>query len=130
MKSTVLAVVAVFLAWSAMDFVIHGVLLESTYQATASLWRPMNEMKMGLMRVVGVIASVAFVMVYVRFFGRKGVGVGAAYGAWFGLGAGVSMGYGMYAVMPLPYSLAFAWFVGTLAEGIVAGVITGAIIKK
>ena len=130
MKRIILAIVAVFVAWSAMDFVIHGILLEPTYQATASLWRPMNEMKMGLMRVVGVVASAAFVMVYARFFGRRGMVTGAGYGAWWGLGAGMSMGFGMYSVMPIPYSLAFAWFLGTLVEGIVAGVITGAIIKK
>ena len=90
----------------------------------------MNEMKMGLMRLVCALASVAFVMVYARFFGRKGPGAGAEYGAWWGLGAGVSMGYGTYSVMPIPYSLALAWFLGTLVEGIAAGVITGAIIRK
>ena len=130
MKSIVLSIVAVFLAWSALDFVIHGVILQSSYQATAQFWRPMNEMKMGVMYVAVLIAAVAFVCVYARFFGPRGIRTGAEYGAWFGLGAGVSMGYGAYAVMPIPYAMAFAWFLGTLVEGIVGGIITGAIIRK
>ena len=40
MKRIVLAVVAVFVAWSALDFVIHGLILASSYEATARLWRP------------------------------------------------------------------------------------------
>jgi hypothetical protein len=33
MKHTILAVVAVFIAWSVMDFLIHGLLLRSIYEA-------------------------------------------------------------------------------------------------
>jgi len=64
MKRFVLAVLAVFAAWSALDFLIHGMILRSAYEATAALWRPMGEMKMGLMYVVGVIAAAAFVGLY------------------------------------------------------------------
>jgi hypothetical protein len=33
-------------SWAVMDFVIHGVLLKATYNATAELWRAMGKMKM------------------------------------------------------------------------------------
>lgn len=130
MKRTLLAVVAVFLAWSALDFVIHGVVLQSSYMATPQLWRPMNEMKMPVMYLAVLIAAVAFVAVYVRFFAQKGIRTGAEYGAWFGLGAGVSMAYGSYSVMPIPYVMALGWFLGTLVEGVAAGVIVGLVIRK
>jgi len=39
-KRAILAVVGVFIAWSMLDFLIHGLLLQSTYEATANLWRP------------------------------------------------------------------------------------------
>jgi Amt family ammonium transporter len=55
-KRIAFGIVAVFVAWQVMDFVLHGLILGSTYQATAPLWRPMAEMKMGLMRVVGLVA--------------------------------------------------------------------------
>ena len=57
-KRIVLAVIAVFVLWQVLDFVIHGLILMKTYQATASLWRPRPEMKLGLMRVVGALMRI------------------------------------------------------------------------
>ena len=63
-KRAALAVVAVFIAWSILDFVIHGLLLKTIYEETAGLWRPMEEMKMPLMYVVTLIYTVCFVAIY------------------------------------------------------------------
>ena len=57
-KKTILSILAVFIAWSVMDYVIHGVILRSSYAATASLWRPMGEMKTSLMYFSVMIASI------------------------------------------------------------------------
>ena len=130
MKRIVLSVLAVFVAWSALDFILHGVILRQSYEATAPLWRPMSEIKMWVMHLAVLIASIAFVGVYARFFARRGLRAGAEYGAWFGLGAGVSMGYGTYAVMPIPYVMALAWFLGTLVHAMVGGMLIGAILRK
>jgi hypothetical protein len=128
-KKACLAVVAVFICWAVVDFVIHGILLQASYGATADLWRPMEEMKMGLMYVVTFISCLVFVLIYALLVGNKRLGTGLAYGGLFGLGAGISMGYGTYSVQPIPYVMAFSWFLGTLVEGILAGLITGAIVK-
>jgi hypothetical protein len=129
-KRIVLAVLAVFVAWSAIDFVIHGVLLAQTYQDTAQLWRPMEQMKMGLMRVVVLIAATVFVCLYACFVGKKSVATAVKFGLLFGLGAGISMGYGTYAVQPIPYKIAITWFLGTVVETTVAGLLTGLIVKE
>ena len=130
MKKVILSVLAVFVAWSAVDFVIHGVVLRSTYEATASLWRPMGEMKMSVLHLSVLIAALAFVCIYSRFFSRKGVATGLEYGFWFGLGTGVSMGYGSYSVMPIPYHMALVWFLGSLVEATLGGLIVGSIIRE
>jgi hypothetical protein len=130
MKRTLLAVLAVFVLWSAMDFVIHGLVLASPYAATPQLWRPMGEMKMGLMYVTVLIAAAVFVGIYAWFIADKSVKTAVRYGLVFGIGSGVSMGYGSYSVMPLPYEIAFGWFLGSLIEAIAAGWITGMIVKK
>jgi hypothetical protein len=130
MKRIILSVVAVFIAWSVMDFIMHGVILKSAYTATASLWRPMAEMKMGVMYVSVLIASTAFVLIFSQFFARKGVGMGLKYGLCFGIATGVSMGYGSYSVMPIPYHMAFSWFLGSVIEAAIGGMIAGAIIKE
>ena len=129
-KRAVLAMIAVFVAWSVLDFVIHGVILGGTYAVTPELWRPMEEMKTGLMYGVGVIAAVCFVAIYAWLIQPKSVAAGVKYGALFGLCTGISMGYGTYSVMPIPYTLALGWFLGSLVELILAGLLVGWIVKS
>jgi hypothetical protein len=128
-KKFALAVVAVFVAWSVLDFFIHGLMLRSAYEATASLWRPMGEMKMGLMYAVGAVGAAAFVGLYAAVVKPKSVAAGLKYGLLFGIATGVPMGFGTYCVMPIPVYMAFVWFGGSLIETVVGGAIAGAIIR-
>jgi hypothetical protein len=130
MKRTILAILAVFVTWSALDFVIHGLILGSTYAATPQLWRPMAEMKMGLMYFTVLVTAAAFVYIYARFIAAKGVMTAVLYGLIFGIGTGIAMGYGTYSVMPIPYSMAFVWFIGSVVEFTIGGLVTGMIIRK
>ena len=128
-KKCGLAVVAVFVAWQIMDFVIHTIILAPQYAATASLWRPEGEMKMGLMMIVSLIGATCFCLVYDRFFATKNIANGALYGLIFGIGTGSAMGHGTYSVMPLPYTLALGWFLSSVVLSVVAGLLVGVIIK-
>ena len=130
MKKPILAVVAVFIAWSVLDYVIHGIILMPIYGATAALWRPMEEMKMGVMYIVVLIATICFVYIYAAMISDKGSRTALLYGLIFGIGAGVSMGYGTYSVMPIPYTLAFGWFLGTVVEAVAAGWIVWFIVGR
>ena len=129
MKRTLLAITVVFIAWSLLDFVIHGLLLQSAYEATASLWRSMDEMKMPLMYLVTLVYSACFVAIYALLGRERSFATGIRYGGLFGLAAGISMGFGSYSYMQIPLSLAWGWFFGVLAESIVAGALTGFILK-
>ena len=128
-KRMLLAIIAVFIAWSVLDFIIHGVLLQSIYEATADLWRPMEEMKMFLMYLVTLLFTAAFVLIYVLLITQKSLVSGIKFGALFGLAIGISMGFGSYSYMPIPLALAWSWFFGTLLQAIIAGAIVGAIVK-
>lgn len=128
-KRTLLAVLAIFITWSVLDAIIHGVLLKSTYEASASLWRPMDEMNMPLMYLVTLVFTVCFVLIY-GLIERKSLAAGIKFGALFGLATGISMGLGSYSYMPIPLTLAWSWFLGTLIELIVAGAIAGVIMKS
>ena len=130
MKKTALAILCVFVAWSVMDFVIHGMILQSSYAATASLWRPMGEMKMSLMYLTVFVSAIAFVLIYSLFLSQKGIWTGLSYGLLFGIGTGLPMGYGTYSVMPIPYSMAFTWCFGSIIEAMVAGLIVGLMIRE
>jgi hypothetical protein len=130
MKRGILAILILFVFWSLADYLIHSLLLSGTYQATAKLWRPMAEMKMFLIHITVLISAVIFVLIYTLFFKYRGAGTGLAYGFLYGIGAGISMGYGTYAVMPIPYALALSWFLGTLFETTLGGLLLGWIVKK
>jgi len=129
-KRTVWAVVVVFIVWSILDFILHGLLLRSTYEATANLWRPMDQMNMPLMYLVTLVFATCFVLIYGFLVGQKSMTSGIRFGALFGLATGISMGFGSYVYMPIPLTLAFSWFFGSWIEAIVAGAVAGAIIKS
>jgi len=129
-KRILLGGIVVFILWSLVDFIIHGVILRGTYEATASLWRPMAEMKMGLMYAVIFIAALAFASIYGWLVGSKSLQTGFRYGLLYGIAVGVGMGYGTYSVMPIPYSMALTWFLGSVLEATLGGLLLGMIIRK
>lgn len=128
-KRSILTVIATFIAWSLIDFVVHGFLLQGAYESTADLWRPMEEMKMGLMYLVTLLYLICFVAIYATCIGEKSICSGMRFGFLFGLAAGISMGFGSYSYMPIPASLAWIWFAGVLVECTIAGLLAGVIIK-
>ncbi|RQV99026.1 MAG: DUF2177 family protein [Calditrichaeota bacterium] len=129
-RKLLLATLVVFIVWTVLDFVIHGLLLQSAYEGSMQLWRPMPEMKTGLMYLVRLVAALVFVTIYVRLISPKNMKNGLYYGLLFGLGTGISMGYGTYSVQPIPYIMALTWFLGTLVEAILGGVLTALIVKE
>jgi len=129
-KRSLLAVIAVFVVWSVLDFIIHQVILQSTYQATAQLWRPMNEMKLGLLYVATAVGCVCFVGIYALLIQPKSLASGVKFGLLFGVGSGFGMGYATYSVMPVPHFLALVWFVGAVVEMVLGGLLTAAIVKN
>ena len=130
LKRILLATAAIFLVWQALDFVIHGMILRGTYATMPALWRPMAEMKMPLMWIVSAIAAFCFAAIYGWLVRPKSLGDALRFGLLFGIGAGVSMGYGSYAVMPIPYTMALTFFLGTLVEALVAGALVGLIVRE
>ena len=115
-KRTIWAVVAVFIVWSILNFILHGLLLRSTSEATASLWRPMDQMNVPLRYFVTLVITVCFVLIYEFLVTQKSLGSGIRFGALFGLATGISMGFGSYSVLPIPLTLAWTWFLGSCAK--------------
>ena len=128
-KKIIFATIAVFVLWFLLDWVIHGMLLMPTYNETASLWRPMEEMKPALMWFVNAITAACLVSVYALFFKEKNLKNGAIYGLLIGIAYGAGMGFGTYAYMPIPYILAQGWFWASVVEVTAAGVVIGLIVK-
>ena len=82
---------------------------------------------MGLISFTVLISAFVFVYIYYRFFAEKTLGAAVKWGVLFGVSSGFSMGIGTYAVMPVPEAMSMAWVFGTIAEGVVGGVLLGLI---
>ncbi len=90
----------------------------------------MEEMKVLLMYIVTLLFTASFVVIYGLLVTQKSLVSGITFGALFGLATGVSMGFGSYSYMPIPLVLVWSWFLGTLVQSIVAGLIVGAVVKS
>ncbi len=136
--------IVTFIVLLGCGYAIHHVWLMPIYQATASLWRPMGEMKemmplmMGYYAVLSVIIAALFCkmkkakMACIATEGAESqCKVGGKYcpiklGICFGVMVGLFMGVlsaGNYIWMPIPSELAIKWFVGDLVQGIVLGIV-------
>ena len=123
------AVIVVLVLWQALDFVMHQVILAPTYEATAHLWRRMEEMKLGLMVVVSIVSAACFVGIYTFLVRPKSAARGLAYGLIYGVAGGIGMGLGSYTYMDIPSRLALVWLLGTLVQMILAGLLVGLIVR-
>ena len=129
MKRPFGAGVAIFAAWAAVDYVLHGLLLRATYEASVDLWRPAGQMNMPLVYGVTVVLIACFVLIYQLLVAKKSLSAGIFLGVLYGLTTGIASGFGTYIHMPLPLTLAWGWFLGGLVKGLAAGAIVGAVIK-
>jgi hypothetical protein len=121
--------ILILFAWGTIDYLLHGLVLKPTYEASAHLWRSQSEMNLPLIYLVVVILIVCFVAIYSRFITPKSMAKGIVYGTIYGLATGIAVGFGTYIHMPVPSTLAWGWFLGGWAKGIVAGAIVGAIVR-
>ena len=128
MKKFIFAVVSLFILFMITGYLIHGVILKDMYMQTASLWRPLPEMKNWLLQTSTIVHCIIFVWLY-SMMSKKSIGAGIKFGFLFGIAYGFGMGYGTYSTMPIPLYLANAWFIGSVIETTLAGLVTGLIIK-
>lgn len=130
MKRCLLAWLAVFLAWSIFDGLAHGLAFQSLYADRPGVWRPQDEIKIGVIYLGVLIATGAFVGIYARLIANKTLKSGVLYGLIFGIGGGASMAAGGYAVHPIQWELALGWLLLAVIEGAVGGWLVGLIVKQ
>jgi hypothetical protein len=129
-KQTLLATVAVFVLWSVIDFLVHGVMLHAAYQETLHLWRPEDQVHALLMSVVTLFFGFMLVVTYGYYVVPKSLATGLGFGAALGIGVGVLVGLGSFAYMPIPLYLAIAWCLVNFVKIALAGLIAGQLIKE
>lgn len=125
------AILTVFVGISATDFLIHQVWLAESYAATAGLWRADADMKAHMPWVMGgeFLVAVMFVTLWARGFASPACPTRATiYGLIVGLLLQTNTVM-MFAVQPLPASLAIKWFVAGVVQSILMSLLVWAVYK-
>ncbi len=132
-KNFWIAFIVVFIVLEIMNYIIHAVILGSTYamENVAKAFRTMEDMqsKMWVMYIVDLVWSFFFVFLFVKGYENKGVMEGVRYGIYIGLFVQFVAAYAQYVVYPLEYSLTFQWFIYGFIESIILGIVTALIYK-
>lgn len=132
-KKFLLAGSAAFVVIFALEFAMHGFLFHPLYAATASVWRPpeyANKL-MGLMVLGQLIFSLVFAFIYAKGYepAKAGAAQGMRFGFLIGLLTSPFSALMWYVVLPVPETLAAAWFVAGMVETLVAGAVVGALYR-
>ncbi|HNR89097.1 MAG TPA: hypothetical protein PKM65_12220 [Spirochaetota bacterium] len=128
-KKYLLASVAVYVAFQAIDFVFHGIIMADTYKALSHLWRSDMMSYMWIMYLAGVVLAGAFTYIFVKGYEGKGLLEGVRFGIVAGLFMNVMGMFGQYAMYPVPFSLTLIWFGYGMAQYVIGGVIAAAIYR-
>jgi hypothetical protein len=120
----------VFVLVFVLDYIINNYLMMSTYAQVSNLWRPMEEMKWGLVVVCQLFFAFFFTLIFSKGYEAKGVWEGVRYGFYVSMMMYVPAAYMTYATMPIPYALALQWFLYGSAEVIIAGIALALVFKK
>lgn len=126
----ILAIVVVYIANYAFDFLYHGVMLGESYKETADAWRSEEEMmkRIPLQLICYALISIGFCTVWAFGFGGKGVKCGAIYGFFLGV-----MGVGgmliNFVFFPMPDQFMIPWSIGGILVGVLSGVIVALVYK-
>lgn len=121
---------AILVAWTVIDALMHQLILAPFYNASAGLWRPVDQMNIALIYTVTCALIGVFVSVYRLLVRPRTLGTGLALGAFLGAALGIASGAGTYIHMPIAPALAWGWFLGGWLKGIVAGAIMGVMITE
>ena len=122
--------VAVFIVMHVIGYVVHVVMMDDTYTALGTLFRPKEEMNsmMWMMFLSGAVLVFLFCYIFTKGYEGKGVMEGARYGALMGVFLAL-VNVDQHVIYPLPATVAAIWFVTVVVSMTIAGAVFAAIYK-
>ena len=127
----IISAVVVFIVFQIMEYLVHEVMLKSTYVSLASIWRPEADFqsKFWIMILTSAIWCFLFTYFYAKTCKVGGLMTGVRFGFLIGLFFTIPMSYNWYVILPIPYHLALRWFLFGMGEIIIAGIIVALLYK-
>ena len=129
-KRFIVASVAVYIVFQALDFIIHGIVLADTYKALSNVWRPDMMSLMWIFYAAGLVFAVLFVYVFTKGYEGKGILEGVRYGIIMGLFMELIGTFGQYVLYPIPFLLSLQWFIYGMIEFIIAGIVVASLYRS
>jgi len=121
--------VVIYIVGGILNYLIHGVLLMSTYEALAQLWRPDMDRLMWLQFVTPLFTCFFFVYIFARGYEGRGIMEGVRFGLIIWAFMSIPFAYGQYMAYPLPYGLIWDWLIADLVTFLVFGILAAVIYK-
>jgi len=130
-KKWVIASLVIFVVDLILSYLFHRVFMSGVYEQTAHLWRPLEEMNrmMWMGWVSGLVWSFLFVYIFAKGYENKGIIEGVRFGALIGVFFGLPMSLGTYISMPITGGIATAWFIYTVVDTIILGILAAVLYK-
>jgi len=129
-KKLLIGFVLVYVVFAALDTFVNAVLLAPSYESVSHLFRPSEEMKLWVIYVSYVFFAFFFTFIFSKGYEGKGVLEGVRYGFYVALMMALPYNYMSFAVMPVPYSMAFQGFLYATIELIMCGVVLALVFGK
>ena len=131
-KKYLFAVIAVFVLYQALDYVVHMVLLKESYSELSELWRPDMDNTMWIMYVSGLIFSIFMVYMYHFFcngYGKTGWKAGLYFSLILAFLTTITGVLGQFMVYAVPSDLMWEWMIYGTIETAIVGSVMGLIYK-
>ena len=132
-KKLLVTFIVVYILLEAMGYLIHGVILSSTYEMeeVKAAFRPEAEMNsnMWIVWLTDLVWAFFFVFFFAKGYEGKGIMEGLRFGFYMGLFWSLVSSYQSYAFIPMPYSLAFQWFIFGMITMLILGVVAALVYK-
>ena len=124
-KNVIIGGVAGFVFIFLYEWVVHGMLLMPTYDATASVWRPMAEMEAMMPYAIFIKLALAFATAYyVGKMHKHGYEAGACFGFMIGVFLAI-MSLAQYTYLPIELNLPIMWAIAIIVQMTAVGAIAG-----
>jgi len=121
-KRILIGLIAAFVVISATDYIIHQVLLGSTYEpGIGTIWR--QDIPMSGILISELLLALAFTMLWARIsLGGAGIQCAIALGVFMGI-AHIAYDVMHHAVQPIPEGLLIKWIIFGFIQSVLVGLV-------
>lgn len=128
----ILPIVSLFVLIFIYGYVVHGILLADIYRQTPHLWRTCEDMHSYF--PVMLLSELGFAVAFSFGYACLQEMMRVPLKGWhYGLGIGAisaALQFGIYAYMPISFTLALLWVADALVEPVLCGVVLSCLYKK